>query len=310
VPTFNRAPFLPATLDSLRAQTIVPTEVLVIDDGSTDETSEVLACYRDFVTVIRQENQGLAAARNKGLEAARGELVCFLDSDDLLPANSHERFIEALAASPEAAVAYSDVLLIDTNGNSLGLFSRYRPGVRCSGSMFTELAVHNLITPHAAMTRRRCIGETRFTQGVYGHEDWLFWLTLAAQFPFVYVNEPLAHYRIHRQSMSHANEQAMAESALIVQRRLFDFPRFQRLSARERARIYCSHGIKNAMVNRLEEAQQSFSKAVRIDPTYPVSYVLSFFALLGLRPLRYLIVTRRHVVGSLSWNEILAKRGT
>ena len=90
VPTFNRAPFLPATLDSLRAQTIVPTEVLVIDDGSTDETSEVLACYRDFVTVIRQENQGLAAARNKGLEAARGELVCFLDSDDLLPANSHE----------------------------------------------------------------------------------------------------------------------------------------------------------------------------------------------------------------------------
>ena len=82
ITTYNRAAFLPGALESVFAQTRQPDEVLVVDDGSTDDTQEVLSAYGDRVRVVRQENAGRSGARNRAVEEARGELLSFLDSDD------------------------------------------------------------------------------------------------------------------------------------------------------------------------------------------------------------------------------------
>ena len=84
VPTHNYGHFLPQALDSALSQMDVDLEVIIVDDGSTDETSEVIASYAGLVSSIRQDNRGLSAARNTGLAIARGEFLVFLDADDIL----------------------------------------------------------------------------------------------------------------------------------------------------------------------------------------------------------------------------------
>ena len=93
VTTYNQAPYIGPALDSVFAQTYRPDEVIVVDDGSTDETSDRIAPYRDRITYIRQPNQGVAQSRNTGIRAARGELLAFLDDFDGC-AFDHRRLLE------------------------------------------------------------------------------------------------------------------------------------------------------------------------------------------------------------------------
>src|SRR4051794_36269759 len=112
IPAFNRAFILPEALDSVLAQTFKDFELIVVDDGSTDDTEEVLRPYveRRGVRFLPQANQGPAAARNRGIEAARGKYVAFLDSDDLwLPIKLSVQ-IPRMEAHPEAVMSYGNVL--------------------------------------------------------------------------------------------------------------------------------------------------------------------------------------------------------
>src|SRR5207253_9919703 len=110
IATFNHARFLGAALDSALAQTLKRVEVIVVDDGSTDETPAVLARYADRVRVVRQPNRGLAAARNTGLAAARGTYVSFLDADDVAMPTKLAVQVAVLEAAPTVGWTYCDVL--------------------------------------------------------------------------------------------------------------------------------------------------------------------------------------------------------
>ena len=105
IPVYNGAKYLAATLESALAQTRPVDEFIVIDDGSTDSSPEILKSYGDRLTVIRQHNQGVAAARNVGLRHATGELITFLDQDDLWPADRTQLLVDVLQATPGALVA-------------------------------------------------------------------------------------------------------------------------------------------------------------------------------------------------------------
>jgi glycosyltransferase involved in cell wall biosynthesis len=100
VPAFNGEGFLDETLRSAVAQTLPPLEVIVVDDGSTDATSEIADAFGEPVRCIRQENRGVAAARNHGLALARGEFIAFLDHDDLWPADKLEIQVSAMRSDP------------------------------------------------------------------------------------------------------------------------------------------------------------------------------------------------------------------
>src|SRR5262245_24730960 len=93
IPTFNRAHLITGAIESVLAQTLPPLEIIVVDDGSTDDTPERLAPYLDRIVFLGQENRGVSAARNAGIQAARGNLIAFLDSDDVW----HPRKIEIQA---------------------------------------------------------------------------------------------------------------------------------------------------------------------------------------------------------------------
>ncbi|QIT56556.1 glycosyltransferase family 2 protein [Aquisalimonas sp. 2447] len=121
-PTFNRAGYLPVAIDSVLAQTFPNLEYLIVDDGSTDNTSDVVNSYDDErIRYFRQENQGQSVARNVGIENSRGEFVCFLDSDDAWVPEKLQQQLEAFRAHPEAGVVYGDYIFIDAEGDTLSM---------------------------------------------------------------------------------------------------------------------------------------------------------------------------------------------
>src|SRR5215207_1855104 len=120
IPAYNRADLLPKTLDSALAQTRLPDEIIVVDDGSTDSTADVLAGYSAPVIVLRQPNWGRSAARNAGMAHSTGDLLMLLDSDDLLLPESIERLAGFLETNAAYDVAYSSAFVVDGTGATIG----------------------------------------------------------------------------------------------------------------------------------------------------------------------------------------------
>jgi glycosyltransferase involved in cell wall biosynthesis len=119
ITTYNRAPFLPGALESVFAQTRPADEVLVVDDGSTDDTHEVLQPYADRIRVVRQDNSGRSGARNRAIEEARGELLSFLDSDDRWLPDKLARQVPVLEADPRVGMVHGHVDLIGSDDEPL-----------------------------------------------------------------------------------------------------------------------------------------------------------------------------------------------
>lgn len=193
IPCFNSGADLPETLASIAAQTVGDVEVIVVDDGSTDPaTLALLGDLPEGVRLIRQENRGLAAARNAGMAAATGRFLLPLDSDDQIEPVFLERCLAALAAHPEAAFAFAGLKLI---GEKRGVLPK-------SYNFFAQLVLNQL--PYCLLMRRA----TWEASGGYdetmrmGYEDWEFNIRLGTKGLFgVAVPEPLFVYRVRKSGM-------------------------------------------------------------------------------------------------------------
>ncbi len=198
IPCFNQAHFLASSVASVRAQTYVHVEVLIIDDGSTDATADVAA--RCGVRVVRQRNGGVSRARNAGLEAAAGSLVVFLDADDELLPRGVAAGVTALAAHPEAACAAGRCTSIDAHGRPVG---QTEATVDTSDLYRTWLIANFVWAPAAVMFRRRelqAIGG--FPLGHDGAADYAVYLRLARDGAVVFHGDHVAAYRQHPAGMS------------------------------------------------------------------------------------------------------------
>ncbi len=300
IPTYNRADLIEQAIDSLLSQTRVPDEIIVVDDGSTDNTPEVLARYGSSIRVISQSNAERSAARNVGMQAATGDLIALLDSDDTLMPQSIERRAWILETEPDVDVVYSNVEMVDKEGRALGLFTQVLPGTRPSGAAFFEFARHNLMPIHAFMFRRRCLGEVGlFDAAVPGMEDYDFWLRMAARFRFAYLDQPLACYRIHTTMMTAIRRSEALNNELIVHRRIFDMPAFQCLSPQEKSCVYYEHGNRCGVLGRMEEARTWYRRAISVAPTSPRGYVFAALSLLGAAGFRRAITLWMRLRGDL-----------
>lgn len=199
IPTYNRSRFLQETIESVLRQTYPNVEVIVVDDGSTDDTPEAMARYEGRVDYIRQPNRGVAAARNAGFHAAKGEYLCFLDDDDLFLPLKIERQMHILDRQPHVGLAHCRYYRADGQGNLLD-----KPGLLPEGDVLRELVRWNFVWMGAPLIRRECLERV----GLFDEQvssvtaDWDMWLRIAmAGYPFDCAQEPLGVYRIHTSSM-------------------------------------------------------------------------------------------------------------
>jgi glycosyltransferase involved in cell wall biosynthesis len=211
IPCFNSAGLVQHAVESVLRQSHAVSEIVVIDDGSTDNLDDVMARFAEPVRLIRQLNQGPAAARNNGIESTRAEFIAFLDADDLWHSRKVERQLAALRQSPESGLSHTQVRYIDAQGLPTPPWPGWRERARASGSCLDDLVRRNSMTISSVMVRRSTLGAHRFDTAadVRGCDDWDLWLRLAAETSVAFVDEELTDYRIH---------QSMSNSAMLMTR--------------------------------------------------------------------------------------------
>jgi glycosyltransferase involved in cell wall biosynthesis len=200
LPTYNSGRFLAAALDSALAQTYPNIEVIVINDGSTDDTVEVLARYPGRVRSFTQTNQGVSCARNRGVEKSRGEYIAFLDADDLWDPEKLTKQLP-LFRTPDTGMVYCGLDYIDEHGLSLG-----QSTLGAEGWVLKEIAL--LTSPgvptsgSTPLLRRNCLDSVGgFDENLSTSADWDLVRRIACRFRVAMVREPLVKYRQHPSAM-------------------------------------------------------------------------------------------------------------
>jgi glycosyltransferase involved in cell wall biosynthesis len=203
LPVYNGARYVAAAIESVFAQTYRDWELLIVDDGSADGTPAVLARYADRpgVTLIRQENTGLAGARNAGIRQARGDLLGLLDADDEWLPGFLAAFVALAAQRPEAVVFYGSARCMDAEGRDLPQVAAIPPAA--SSDLYATLLRANFLNSSAVVARRAAVVEAGlFDASLRSCEDWDLWLRLSRTQSFAYVPGSLVRFRLHGGSLS------------------------------------------------------------------------------------------------------------
>ncbi len=223
VPCHNSLTYLPATLDAILAQRLPATvdelDVVLVDDGGDDDLASWVATVGDGrVRVVRQDNAGVSAARNAGIEAATGELIAFCDSDDLWLPGAVADLVACFARQPEIGLAYGWYDVVDASGVPTG--ARQRSD--WEGQIWSQLVTDNVIGASGVMVRREVFDDVgvfatnrdRFPVDV---EDWELWIRIAAEWPIGLTRSVVYHYRRHD-----SNSSSDVESLEAAYEHLFD----------------------------------------------------------------------------------------
>ncbi|MGR3310382.1 MAG: glycosyltransferase [Candidatus Brocadiales bacterium] len=217
IPTYNSATFLPEAIESVFAQTYKDYEIIVIDDGSTDNTKEVLNPYFDKIKYIYQQNHGAGSARNTGIKHSQGEYIAFLDADDIwLPEKLH---IQAnyLDNNPEIAMVYSQCLQVSTDGRLTKKRSRDRN--LPSGEVFNILFLHNFVFTSTVVVRNRVLSAIGlFDESFTISQDRDLWLRVAGEFKVSGIHKPLCKYRNAGGSLSKNREILFEEKRRVIEK--------------------------------------------------------------------------------------------
>ena len=188
IPTYNRGWILKEAIDSVLAQDYKDLELIVVDDGSTDNTFEILASYGNDIKVLFQENKGVSAARNRGITEASGQLIAFLDSDDLWLLRKLSTQIDFFNQMPDALICQTEEIWV-RNGIRVNPKKRHK---KPSGMIFEPSLELCLVSPSAVMTRRSLfdrVGE--FDVTLSACEDYDLWLRISCRFPVHLIDTPL-----------------------------------------------------------------------------------------------------------------------
>jgi glycosyltransferase involved in cell wall biosynthesis len=200
--THNRAHFLPGAIASVLGQTYRDLELIVVDDGSTDDTEEAIAPYRDRIRYVRRHHGGKAAARNAAVQLAEGELIAFCDSDDQWYPDRLERQLTAYADTPHAGMVHGHVDVIDESGRTLREWTSEQRALFSAAHReqptYASYAFNCCCLSSTILVRREVFEHVGLYDLELPIEDYDFYLRLVLEFDVLFLEgPPLARYRVH-----------------------------------------------------------------------------------------------------------------
>jgi hypothetical protein len=300
IPTYNCEAYIDETLGSVLGQTVNNIEVLVVDDGSTDRTREIVAGYSAPVRLIIQQNARVCAARNNGIRQARGKFICLLDHDDYWFPDKLERQLTQMRAHPNVGVVYSSFLLWHRDKD--GVFpsplsfdlSAWTDGVDAdfSGWIYHQFMLDCWMLTSAALFRREVFENCGyFDEALPYSEDWELWIRIAQQYPFIKLNRPDTLYRQHPSQGNRVVRPIDYRTRLLIESekkwglcskdgRCVDRDVFKH----QLAAYHAQYGMHHLQVGHVRQALASLWKAWLVHPSYLKypAYILA--ALVGWRP--------------------------
>ncbi|TGN41528.1 glycosyltransferase [Marinobacter confluentis] len=262
MPTFNRAKFLPQAVGSVLSQSYADLELIIIDDGSTDDTVKVLAPFLndDRVRYFHQENRGQSKARNVGLNQASGEFIAFLDSDDTWATEKLKKQVALISRLPGAAIVHGDEETVNEKGEVIS-FDNMK---RYSGRITRQLLADNSVSITTALVRRKCFDEMGGFQASHGvADDYDLWLRFSARYLFHYEPGIVASYRVMEDQISSDKRRRFAANEMIIRNFLNQYgdsvtPREKRWGL---ARFYCRSARYFASVGERKKAARDIVRA-------------------------------------------------
>jgi glycosyltransferase involved in cell wall biosynthesis len=276
IPAYNSRAYVCDAVDSCLAQTYPNCEIVVVDDGSTDGTPDLLRTrYGDRIRLVEQANRGAAGARNTGVREARGEFVQFCDSDDRLLPGKVQAGWQLFQQMPDIALVYTFArIVLPDDVTEVPLPDVELP----SGDLFCLLlcGYGNFVGTSTVMVRRQAVLEAGgFDESLAVAEDWDLWLRLASRWPFGAINETLMTYRKRPGSLQ-SDDVALAEGRLRVVQRARDYPRrAECLDDQAYDEFEASRHHKLAMVyweaGRRDDARRALHAAIALDPDHAAS---------------------------------------
>jgi glycosyltransferase involved in cell wall biosynthesis len=214
IPTFNRARTLARAIDSVLAQTYAPKEILVVDDGSTDQTRSLLAAYGDRIRILSQPNKGVSAARNLGIEHSTADFIALLDSDDRWEPEKLACQAAFFKAHPGAMICQTQEIWI-RNGVRVNPMKKHQ---KPSGMIFEPSLHLCLVSPSAVMMKKKLFDiKGLFNENFFVCEDYDFWLRVSTDTPVFLIDRPLTvKYGGHEDQLSCSHSQDRFRIAAIL----------------------------------------------------------------------------------------------
>lgn len=273
IPCYNAASHLARALDSVLAQTYTDLHLCTIDDGSTDETPNILERYSDYGTPIHQQHAGQAAARNRGIRMSSSPYIAFLDADDYWLPEKLERQIAVLKQNPSVGLVCSDCATL-REGMRVGSYFEKSP-VPQTGKLFQRLARGCFIFTPTVLVRRKCLEELGlFNESLITSEDFNLWLRIAARWEIAVVPEVLAVREICPEGLSLSTKPetylkngiaALEDVKSVCSGLSPDESRSLERAIAERYYVYGSYLLASGFRN---ESRIQLAKALRRQPTH------------------------------------------
>jgi glycosyltransferase involved in cell wall biosynthesis len=294
IPTYNCARYIGEAIESVLSQTRKATDIIVVDDGSTDETAVVLRPYIDKRTVsyVRQENQGPGAARNAGIALATGDYIAFLDADDALTPDSLEKRVGLIEAVPEMNFVFSDYFYQDDQASTgVALLRQQRflerfasiavetpNGTVLSSASFDDVfEIPFFVTTNTVVVRKRAFEKTGvFRTDILGHEDTDMWLRLARNSPIGYIDAPLAYYKRFRGNLTIKNPLRYGEDRIrfleLLRKENPGLKKAGAIISRRLGWVHYDIACHFSREKQLSRARRYFLKSILNDPRSQLSY--------------------------------------
>jgi glycosyltransferase involved in cell wall biosynthesis len=233
IPSYNHGQYISEAIHSVLDQTMQDFEIIVVDDGSTDNTAAVLQTFQDQIRYVRRRTpSGPGAAKNCGIRLSEADYIATLDADDIWFPQKLDAQVQLMDARPEVGLCFANVYNFDTNSRQTWPQSGFDLLSPHSGHVLGQLLCQNFIPSQSVMIRRKCLARVGlFDESLRIGEDWHLWLRLAAAYRVDYLNMPVAGRRLHNANLTRDEPLKLLNSLLIVESMLRCFR--ERLSAAE-----------------------------------------------------------------------------
>ncbi len=286
IPSYNMAKLVLRAVESVLNQTYQNLEIIVVDDGSTDNTKQLLEPYFNKIKYVYKANGGVCSARNAGLRQASGAFIALLDSDDTYMPDKVEKSLKFLQDNPDFGFVHTDTYLVDSQDREI---ERYQhPKSRYTGWISRQLLKGNFIANPTNFFRRECYDSCGgYEESLFPPGDWDLWLRISKKFKVGYIDEPLSRYSIISNSCFNDLERTKREEQWVLDRFFKGHPSESQWVKRT---AYSEFHLRNAQCyfvkGQQSECRREFMLSLKSFPLNVKWWALLVYYVIGREKLR------------------------